>query len=368
MKILIAPDKFKGSLSAKELCDAIEEGILKRKPDAQIIKFPLADGGEGSLDIINEHLDLKTVSLEVNDPLFRKITASYKIHDYTAYIEMASASGFDLLSEEERNPMHTTTYGTGEMIQDAINLGVEKIYLFIGGSATCDAGMGMAQALGFEFLDTEGNALKGIGKNLGEIDKILLPADETYTQIEFITLCDVKNPLFGKNGAAHVFAPQKGASIDEVKQLDTGLRNFAIKVNEYLDEKVQLIAGSGAAGGLGAGSIAFLGARLKSGIESIFDIVKFEKQLHKIDLIITGEGKLDKQTLDGKVISGVAEYSRKLGIPFNVICGDVDLDKTDLEELGVNKLASVMGAAKNRKDAFENTYSIVSQISEELWD
>ncbi|MEH6407073.1 MAG: glycerate kinase [Leeuwenhoekiella sp.] len=366
MKILIAPDKFKGSLNAKDLCNAIAEGILVNYPDAEIIKFPLADGGEGSVDIIKQHLNLNTISLEVCGPLFRKITASYKINDTTAYIEMAAASGFDLLTEEERNPMFTTTYGTGEMIQDAINRGVNKVYLFIGGSATCDAGMGMAQALGYKFLDKSGKNLPGIGKNLVKIDKILPPKSDAHATIEYITLCDVKNPLAGKNGAAYVFGPQKGASANEVKLLDDGLKNFAVKAKEYLNKEILKTSGSGAAGGLGGGSIAFLNARLKSGIDSIFEIVQFEKELKDVNFIITGEGKLDKQTLEGKVVSGVSAFAKKNNIPLYVICGTVDLDTHELEKLGVKKIASVMQVAKNKQDAFENTYQLVKNIGQNL--
>lgn len=366
MKILIAPDKFKGSLNAKDLCNAIAEGILVNYPDAEIIKFPLADGGEGSVDIIAQHLNLKTISLQVCDPLFRKITASYKIKETTAYIEMAAASGFDLLTEEERNPMFTTTYGTGEMIQDAINRGVKQVYLFIGGSATCDAGMGMAQALGYQFLDKNGENMSGIGENLAKIATILTPKNSNYTNLKCITLCDVKNPLAGENGAAFVFGPQKGASAQEVKLLDAGLKNFAAKAKEYLNKKILETPGSGAAGGLGGGSIAFLNAKLQSGIDSIFEIVQFEKQLKDVDLIITGEGKLDKQTLEGKVVSGVSAFAKKNNIPLYIVCGDVDLGTHELEKLGVKKIASVMQIAKNKQDAFENTAALVKKIAENM--
>ncbi|WP_416444660.1 glycerate kinase [Leeuwenhoekiella sp. A16] len=366
MKILIAPDKFKGSLNAKDLCNAIAEGILVNYPDAEIVKFPLADGGEGSVDIIEQHLNLNTISLEVCDPLFRKITASYKINETTAYIEMAAASGFDLLTEEERNPMLTTTYGTGEMIQDALDRGVKKVYLFIGGSATCDAGMGMAQAMDYQFLDKNGENLSGIGKNMAKIATIITPKNSKYRNLKCVTLCDVKNPLAGENGAAYVFGPQKGASPDQVKLLDTGLKNFAAKVKEYLNKEISEIPGSGAAGGLGGGSIAFLNAKLKSGIDSIFEIVQFEKQLKNVDLIITGEGKLDKQTLEGKVVSGVSAFAKKNNIPLYVICGDVDLNESDLKKLGVEKLSSVMQIAKNKQDAFDNTATLVKKIAENM--
>ncbi|GAA4274946.1 glycerate kinase [Aquimarina gracilis] len=367
MKILVAPDKFKGSLSSKELCEAIAIGIKKYDDNINVITHPLADGGDGSLEVLEQHLNLETITLKVNDPLFRPINASYKKTKDSAYIEMATASGLVLLAPNEQNCMFTTTYGTGELILDAIKRGVTKVYLSIGGSATCDAGIGIAAALGFSFKDQNNEILKPIGKNLEKIAFISPPNDTTLiNRVKFNTLCDVNNPLFGKQGAAYVFAAQKGANRKEIKILDRGLKHFSELVKQQLHKEIALTPGAGAAGGLGGGSVAFLNATLQSGTDMMFRVTKFPEALKNTDLIFTGEGKIDQQTLNGKVIYGVSKLAKTKNIPVYVISGASDLSKSELEHLGIEQLRTVVSASTSEEEAFSNTKNIVAKLAYEM--
>jgi len=362
LKVLIAPDKFKGTLTAHEVCEAIEAGIKGFDPSIEVIKLPLADGGEGSLDIL-ESLDLNRISIKVHDPLFRLIPSYYCLKNDTAYIEMATASGLQLLNPSERNATRTTTLGTGELILDAINKGATRIYLFIGGSATNDAGIGMAQALGYKFLDKEGNELQPIGANLNAISEISHSLKVDFSGVSFVVATDVKNLLYGQNGAAYVYAVQKGANPEEVESLDNGLKNFGSILESTFNKDYSQTPGAGAAGGIGAGAMAFLNAEIRSGIGSIMKIVSFDEQLQRVDLVITGEGKYDRQTLEGKVIQGVVQQSQKYSKPVGVICGIVELDyRPDtikyLEPL-VNNQTSV-------EEALSNPFFLVKKRAAEL--
>jgi len=338
MKILIAPDKFKGALTANEVTDAIGEGIHLTKPETDIIKFPLADGGDGTAEILTSHTNGKKVSVEVHDPLFRRINSWYGISGdgKTAFIEMSAASGLRLLKEKEKDATLTTTIGTGELIRDAIEKGVTKIVLGIGGSATNDAGTGMASALGYRILDEENHELKPIGKNLGKIVNIN-DRDLCFDpqNLEVLVACDVDNPLYGENGAAYIYAPQKGATSSQVSMLDDGLKNFALVILKKYGIDISNFPGAGAAGGLGAGAMVFLHAKLEKGIKLVLDITEMEKYLSGVDLIITGEGKIDKQTFQGKVVDGVCELARKHQIPVILICGQSELDPETLKQHGV---------------------------------
>ena len=292
MKILIAPDKFKGSLNAAEVCDAITKGIKINKSEDEIISCPMADGGEGSIDIINNHLSLKPVELIVNDPLFRPIKSTYYFSDLTAYIEMSSASGLNLLKKEEQYCMDTSSFGTGELIKDAITKGFKTINLYIGGSATNDGAIGIASALGFQFYDKSKRLLSPIGKNLTYID--LIDTSEVsfnFNKIDLNVICDVNNPFHGENGAAFIYAKQKGADSIEVEHLDKGLVNLQSILIKHGFPNITDIPGSGAAGGVGGGMIAFLGAKLISGIQNLIEVTQLENIVKDCDLIITGEGK-----------------------------------------------------------------------------
>ncbi|MBP9924932.1 MAG: glycerate kinase [Cyclobacteriaceae bacterium] len=367
MNILVAPDKFKGSLTAKEVCAAIESGLLKIDSSLSIKLIPMADGGEGTCELLTDHSKGSMISTEVCDPLFRKITASYGVSGdgSTAFIEMASASGLALLSKEERNPLKTSTYGTGELIADAITRGVNKIILTIGGSATNDAGLGMAAALGVKFLNQENETLAPIGENLVHLykiqfDKFIL----NNKKISFVVLCDVDNELYGKNGAAYVYAPQKGADEEAVQLLDWGLRNFEQIAKSQCNQEVNF-KGAGAAGGLGAGALLFLNAEFNSGIDFILKTLHVEEQINWADLIITGEGKMDVQTLSGKVVMGVAQLATKYGKPTIAIVGKNELAKKDMDTLGLKEVIALVNEKTNPAEAMRNAASLLSVRIEE---
>ncbi len=327
-KVLIAPDKFKGSLTAIEVCRAVQNGIQKYDANIECIFHPLADGGEGTLDTLENSLQLESRTLTVNDPLFRPITGDYRLNGHSAYIEMSTASGLELLSQLERNCMDTTSYGTGELISDAIKHGAKEIYLFIGGSATNDAGIGLLSALGYRFLNESGKGVQPIGsalKDIVSIDDSELKLN--LDQINVTVVCDVTNPLYGPLGAAYIYGPQKGASLEEIEVLDLGLVNFNEIVKSKYGKDLSKLEGGGAAGGIGAGAVGLLNAQLQPGIQSVMDITGFKKHIEDIDLIVTGEGKLDSQTVRGKVVDGVYKSASLNRIPMTIICGVAeDLD------------------------------------------
>lgn len=365
MKILIAPDKFKGSLSAQEVCTALSKGLKKNNPNLEIITRPMADGGDGSLEVLAHYFDLKTITVEVDDPLFRPINASYKMVGTTAYIEMAAASGLALLGKKERNCMETTSFGTGELILDAIRKGATSIYLFIGGSATNDAGMGIASALGWSFYNKGGELLVPIGESLTAVSRI----DGTFlfykpAKVKFKVICDVNNPFYGEQGAAYIYAPQKGATPDEVKILDNGLRNLAeqLKAADYTD--IAEVPGAGAAGGVGGGAIAFLNADLVSGIQTFIEITELETQIKDCDLVITGEGKLDAQTEQGKVISGVCQLAKKYDKTVIAVCGAAD--ENAAKKLGIQKVYTVIERSNSLEEAMSQTADKLVDLAKDI--
>jgi glycerate kinase len=360
--ILIAPDKFKGSLTATQVCDAITEGARKFDATINIISLPLADGGDGTCDILTSYSKGKKVTAEVEDPLRRSITCEYGISNdgQTAFIEMAKASGLQLLNVAERNPTYTTTYGTGQLILAAIRAGVRKLIMGIGGSATNDAGIGMAHALGFGFFSGE-SEIEPIGKNLvllTSISRESVPA--ILSQCSFTVLCDVKNPLSGKNGAAQIFAAQKGASRNEIDLLDAGLRQFQ-KVAEA-EFRVSLdFPGAGAAGGLGAGARAFLRANMKGGFDFVADFIQLEQAIRKADLIVTGEGSIDEQSLSGKVVQGVAAIAKKHRKQCVAFAGRSDLPPKIIARLNLSDVVSLQNAEVSQTDSMANAYPLLVQ-------
>ena len=367
VNVLIAPDKFKGSLSAREVCDAIEEGL--KKMNCHVTSIPLADGGEGTCELLTNLSQGSKIELTVQGPLFDSLKADYGISKdgTTAFIEMARASGLQLLVPEKRNPMRTTTYGTGELIRDALDRGVQKIILGIGGSATNDAGIGMAAALGFGFFHSSGSVLMPTGENLLHLHTI--KPDNKHERLEktsFITLCDVSNPLFGPQGAAFVYGPQKGADSKAVTLLDTGLRNFS----EVVQKTFGIIAdfpGAGAAGGLGAGTKIFLSASIKKGMDYIIETTDLKEKVKKADLVITGEGKLDQQTLSGKVIMEVSRIAAHFGKPVAVICGKSELASEDAKRLGISQVISLINDSTSSEQAMDNAFALIKKrISENL--
>jgi len=352
-KILVAPDKFKGSLSAYEICLILKSEILSVLPDAQVESCLLADGGDGSLDVLATYLDLEKQVCETVDPIGRLINSLYYTFNKTAYIELASASGLVLLDDSEKNPMLTSTYGTGLEILDAIDNGIENIYLFLGGSATNDGGMGIAKAIGYTFYDQFDEALKPIGASLNLIKKIVPPKREL--KIKTLKLCcDVANRPYGSNGAAYVYGSQKGASMEQIIELDAGLENLCNEVKNYSGIDLSELKGGGAAGGVATCLYGLLEAEIVSGFNMISQVSKLESKIANSDIIISGEGRLDGQSLNGKVISGVAEMCKKYRKRMLLVVGKNELSNEEIETLGVEKLFSVLEIAIDLQDAISN--------------
>jgi glycerate kinase len=369
MTVLIAPDKFKGSLEAPAVCRAIEEALTESGLKIEVRSVPMADGGEGTCDMLTRVSNGRIVSVPVLDPLFRDIEASYGLSgdNKTAFIEMAAASGLQRLNSSERNPLETTTYGTGQLITDALNRGVTNIIMGIGGSATNDAGMGMAEALGVQFLSREGKKLRPVGKDLIYLHRI----DTTHLhprlkEASFAALCDVSNPFYGNNGAAYVFAPQKGADSEAVKLLDDGLRNFATVVRRQFDMDVNF-PGAGAGGGLSGGAKVFFNIQFQPGVEFLIQYAGLEKKVEASDAVITGEGKVDVQTLSGKVVKGIASLALKYQKPLYIVAGKNELDQKEAAGLGAQKIITLQNANISDQDAMGNAYNLLKQrVKEDL--
>lgn len=327
MKIVIASDSFKGSMSSLDVATAASAGVIDVYPDSEIVSVNVADGGEGTVEAIVDALGGEIVKVQVSDPLGREIETCYGIAGETAILEMAAASGLPLLTVEERNPWATSTLGTGEMIMDAIARGCRKFLVGIGGSATNDAGIGMLQAMGFRFYDANGELItRGCGGVLGSIahiDDSLVSA--AVKESQFTVACDVDTPFCGPEGAAPVFAPQKGADAEMVKRLDEGMASFAKVIAEKYAIDIVPVAGSGAAGGMGGAFRAFLGATLKKGIDMVLDAIDFDTTIQGANLVITGEGKVDFQTAKGKTAAGVLNRAKQQHIPVVAIGGCVEM-------------------------------------------
>lgn len=366
MKILLAPDKFRGSLTAAEVCKAMSEGIRKVLPDAEILPIPMADGGEGTTEILTLNAGGQMSPVLVSDPLGRVIEAQFGLSadGQTAYLEMAAASGLRLLQPHERNPLQTTTFGTGELIQAAINKGAIRIILGIGGSATTDGGIGMAAALGWRFEDKSGQNLVANGAILAQIQKIIPPA--TFPQIEIQVACDVTAPLYGPTGAAYMYAPQKGADAEMVAQLDEGLKHLATIVERDFGVNLANVAGTGAAGGLGFGLLFFLKATLKEGVKIVMEQTRFEEQLRGVDLIFTGEGKMDDQTLQGKLIAGIAQAAQQNGIPVFALCGTLLLSPEEVQRIGLIYATSILNRPMTLNEAIAYAHQGVSDSAHQL--
>lgn len=313
MKILIAPDKFKDTLTASEAASAIFEGVKKNNPNNTAFIFPMADGGEGTAQILSMGENCSEISLKVHNPLHQNIISRYyySAQSKTAYIDLSAASGLQLLEQQERNPMNTSTYGTGQMIKNAIEKGARKIIVAAGGSATNDFALGAASALGYTFFDKNNKEIFPFGRNLYLIDKIREPENDVlFKNIEFITAYDVNACLYGKNGAAYLFAKQKGAKKEEIEILDKGLRNIANIIKQKFKVDVSKLKGAGAAGGFAAGARAIFNSSLVSGADLIFENPELLQNLEQADLIITGEGKIDLQSFNGKLLSSIIKHAR----------------------------------------------------------
>ncbi len=365
MKILIASDKFKGSLASTEVCNAISAGLKEAYQNFQTEILPMSDGGDGLIEAIIYYTGASKISASVFDPLFRPINACFLISAdlKTAIIEMAQASGLNLLRREEYDCASTSTYGTGQLIKKALGFGVEKIVLGIGGSATNDCGIGMAAALGYRFFDKMGEEVKPVGGSLAQIARIDASVDLKLTGVRIEVACDVTNPLTGPLGATTVYAPQKGASPQAVEELEAGMLNFAQVVKEDLGKDILTIKGGGAAGGTGAGAVAFLNADLRTGTDLIFDYSNFEEKLKGADLIITGEGKIDKQTLQGKLIQGITELCAKHRKPVIAFCGALELTSEEMERLGLRAAFSIMNKPLTLPQALEQAERLLQEAA-----
>ena len=356
MKVVVAMDSFKGSLSSNELANSVENGIKKVYPDAEVIKIPVADGGEGTVESLVEGTKGHFVEVSVANPLLIPIKAQYGIlgDGKTAVIEMATASGLPLIPIDERNPMKTTTYGTGEMIKDAISKGCREFLIGIGGSATNDGGMGMMKALGAKFLDENDFELGHGGEQLEKVTKIditnLLPE---IKECKFLIACDVDNPFYGLNGAAHVYARQKGATEEMVLELDNGLKHFSEIVKQDLNIEISHVPGAGAAGGLGGGFLAFLDGELRPGIDIVLEEVKLKKKLDDVDFVITGEGRMDFQSVMGKAPVGVAKLAKTKDIPVIALAGGVADDAGEVHNHGIDSVFSIMNYPMTLEEAME---------------
>jgi glycerate kinase len=367
MNILIAPDSFKDCLSSKKVAQNIEKGIRRIMPEANIKILPVADGGEGTVEALVDATGGKIVRVDVHDPLMRKIESFFGIlgDKKTAVIEMAAASGIELLKENERNPWITTTYGTGELIRHALDKGCEKFVIGVGGSATNDAGVGMAQALGAKFLNSQGKQIGYGGGSLKEISEIdLTNLDNRIKRSQILVACDVDNPLYGPEGAAFVYSPQKGADKQMAKKLDENLRHFANKIKKVLNINIRNNKGSGAAGGLGAGLMVFLKAKLRPGFEIIKDIVKLEKEIDKADIVITGEGRIDYQTQFGKTPYGIAQAAGKFNKPLIAIAGSLGERVEELYTKGFDFIIPVIDKPMDMEYALKNADVLIQNAAE----
>lgn len=365
MKIVIAADKFKGSLNAFEVCNCIEKGLLQASPGYEITKLPLSDGGDGLAGVLAHYTAARKSFVTVYDPLFRRIQAHYLLSEdgRTAFVEMAQASGLLLLKPEEYNPLCTTTLGTGELIKDAIQHGVSKIILGIGGSATNDCGTGMAVALGYRFLDGNGNALKPVGENLIRIQTIDTSRKQPMEDVTIEVACDVAAYLTGEGGAAKIYAPQKGATPQMVETLEKGAQHFATIVKQQLNIDITALKGGGAAGGMGAGCMLFLNAKPGSGVQLLLQYSNAEKYIKESDLIITGEGKLDEQSLQGKVVHGVAALAMKWGKPVVALCGTIDAAMEQFQKAGLSAAFSIIDKPMTLEDAMAQSEPLLTKAA-----
>lgn len=367
-KFLLIPDSFKGTMSSEEVCSIMEKAILNNYPDATVISIPVADGGEGSVDAFLKAMSGEKIKVKVKGPYFEELEAFYGIIDHgkTAVIEMAACAGLPLV-ENNPNPCMTTTFGVGQLIEHAIQRGCKKIIMGLGGSCTNDAGTGAAAALGAVFTDYSGNSFLPVGGTLKDISHIntsnMLPI---IKDIEFVTMCDIDNPLYGENGAAYIFGPQKGATPDMVKELDMGLRHLDEIIQADLHLSLGDIKGAGAAGGMGCGSVAFFGSVLQMGIETILDTVKFDELLKDADYVLSGEGKFDTQSLRGKVVLGIATRTKKANVPLIAIVGGIGDGIEEAYERGVSGIFSINRVPEDfqvsRKKSTQNLYLTVDNL------
>ena len=368
MKILVAPQEFKGSISALSAAEAAKIGILRAFPQAEVVLCPVADGGDGTLETLVEVSGGEVKTCSVQNPIGETIQAQWGAmgDGVTAVIEMARTSGLALLSLAERDPLNASTYGLGQAISEALDEGFRKFIVGIGGSATNDAGAGMAQALGANLLDDRGNTISFGGAALISLQTVdISNMDSRIKDSKFLVACDVSNPLTGEEGASAVYGPQKGATPEMVRSLDDALSNFATVVKKDLKKDVSEISGAGAAGGLGAGMMAFMGAELKAGVDIVLDTVNLREKLSSVDLVITGEGGMDFQTVYNKAPIGVARIASEHNIPTIAIAGLLGSNFKIVHEHGIRAATSIVNGPITLEEASERAFELISDSVEE---
>ncbi len=368
-KYVVAPDSFKESMTAKEVCDAMEKGIKKADSAAEVIKVPMADGGEGTVDSLVDATHGQRVIVEVTGPLGNKISAYYGIlgNGTTAVIEMAKASGLEIVEKDKRNPMITTTFGTGELIRDALDHNVKEIIIGLGGSSTNDGGSGMAQALGAKLLDQNNHQIPFGGGNLDKLDKIdISNLDSRLRDVKIILASDVTNPLIGKDGASRVFGPQKGATPEMVEKLENNLQHYAKIIKRDLNKDVASVSGAGAAGGLGAGLMAFTTCEMRRGVDLAIEVTKLEEKIRDADYVFTGEGGTDFQTKFGKTPYGVAKLGKKYHKPVISLAGYLGEGIDSLYSEGFTAIFGIIPGACDLPTALKNGPSNVARTTENI--
>jgi glycerate kinase len=369
MRIIAAPNAFKGSLSATEAANAMKKGILAVIPDCDVLCVPVADGGDGLAEVMVQALSGKLVEVSVMGPRMEPVSSVFCLAERqgVAVIEMARASGLALLPKKKQDPTKTSTYGTGELIHAALDRGVKRIVVGLGGSATCDGGIGMASALGYKFLDKNGTVLVPIGGSLRMIHSIdRRKVDIRLRNVVFEGVCDVTNPLTGPNGASYVYSSQKGATTEQVKELDEGLENLAAVIQREMGMDIREMNGAGAAGGLGGGLHAFLGARLRKGIDLVIDIVKLKEKIRGADLVLTAEGRIDFQTKYDKAPAGVARAAKEAGVPCIAICGGVGERIEELYDIGIDAVFTLCNGPQTLEAAMQDSFNLLSHAVEQV--
>lgn len=369
MKIIVAPDSFKGSLTSEQVIAGVENAAKKNFPNCEIVRIPIADGGEGTVDAMVRATEGKFCYAEVKDPLGRTITAKYGIiHEDTAVIEMAAASGLPLLSAEERDLYQASSYGTGQLIKKVLDDGYRRLIIAIGGSATNDGGMGALTALGMEFLDSNGKTLEPVGKNLARVaDYRLEHLCKSLQEAEITVMCDVDNPLLGPNGATYVYGPQKGGSGKVLEKMEAGMQNYADVILKKTGIALHNMPSAGAAGGIGGVLAVFSKAKLQSGIRVLLETCGFEKHLEDADLVITGEGHLDSQSVHGKVIYGIGSMCKRFGVPVIALVGGMQNGVEEIYDVGVHSVMVTVSDAMNLKDAIKNAEELLENAADRMF-
>jgi glycerate kinase len=369
MRVVIAPDSFKECLSALDVAEALAVGLRRAVSDAELELVPMADGGEGTVDALVAATGGRTVTLNVTGPMGKMVDAVYGMlgDGETAVIEMASASGLALTPVADRDPRVASTYGTGELLRAAIEQGARRVIIGIGGSATNDGGAGMAEAMGYRFLDADGNALPRGGAALGGLETIDASGRLSgIEECEILVACDVTNPLCGPNGASHIYGPQKGADAETVNVLDAALRHFAEVVREQLGIDVAELPGAGAAGGLGAGLVAFARGSLRPGVDLVADACHLAERINGADLVITGEGKLDGQSIHGKTPIGVARVAQRAGVPVVAVAGVLGDGYEAVYDFGIATVYALSTGSTSRDYAMAHAAELLAGVGETI--